>query len=136
MIREGYAVKDHRILVVDDNALFRTGVERALHSQGYTHVRTASDGWQALESVQKEPPDVVLLDLYLPGMDGLHVLTEIHKIDKNIPILMLTCESDGECIHAAESLGALDYLVKPLEMSILFSSLETRLKDRPTPHAV
>ena len=116
------------ILVVDDNAIFSASVERALNSRGYTHVRTVSDPWQALELVQKERPDLVLLDLYLPGMDGLHLLTAIHKIDKKIPVLMLTCEADAECVHAATSLGAADYLVKPLNVSSLLSSLETCLK--------
>jgi DNA-binding response OmpR family regulator len=120
-------MKDLRILVVDDNASFCASVERALHAEGYTHVRTASDGFQALESVREERPDLVLLDLYLPGMDGLHLLTAIHKIDKSIPVMMLTCEADEECINAAASLGAADYLVKPLKLSSLISSLEAHL---------
>jgi len=109
--------------VVDDNVSFCSSVEKALHSQGYLHVQTASDPWQALASVQKEPPGLVLLDMYLPGMDGLHLLTAIHKIDKNIPVMMLTCEDDEECKHAAGSLGAVDYFVKPLVLSSFFSSL-------------
>ena len=120
-------MKNLKILLVDDNTSFCASVERALHAEGYMHVRTASDGLQALELVQKERPGLVLLDLYLPGMDGLHLLTAIHKIDKNIPVMMLTCEADEECVSAAASLGAADYLVKPLKMSSLFSSLESRL---------
>ena len=109
--------------MVDDNASFCASVEKALHSHGYSHVQTASDPWQALESVEKEHPNLVLLDLYLPGMDGLHLMTAIHKIDKNIPVMMMTCEADEECKNAAGSLGAVDYFVKPLKLSTLFSSL-------------
>ncbi len=116
-------MKDLRILVVDDNVSFCTSVEKALHSQGYLNVRTVSNPWQALESVQQERPNLVLLDLYLPGMDGLHLMTAIHKIDKEIPVMMLTCEADEECKKAAGSLGAADYLVKPLQLSLLFSSI-------------
>jgi len=119
-------VKDLNILVVDDNSSFCVWMERALRARGYTQVRTVSDAWQALEAVQKERPGLVLLDIYLPGMDGLHLLAKIHKIDKTIPVLMLTCEADEECIQAAESLGAADYLTKPLKLSSLFSSLEAR----------
>ncbi len=54
-------------------------------------------------------------------MDGLHLMTAIHKIDKDIPVMMLTCEADEECIKAAGSLGAANYLVKPLQLSSLFA---------------
>ncbi len=116
-------MNDHRILLVDDNTTFCASVEKALHSQGYENVQTVSDPWQALESVNRERPDLVLLDLYLPGMDGLHLLRAIHKIDKTIPVMMLTCESDEECKNVAGSLGAADYLVKPLQLSSLFASI-------------
>jgi CheY-like chemotaxis protein len=118
-------MQDLRILVVDDNQKFCNGVERLLHIRGYTQVWTAYDGWQALDIVAREHPDLVLLDLYMPGMDGMHVLRAIHKIDKNIPIMMLTSEADEECLQAAVRLGASDYLVKPLEFTTLFSSIES-----------
>lgn len=129
------AVKDSRILVVDDNEQFCVGLEQALHAQGYRHVQTASDGWKALEWVEKERPDLVLLDIYLPGMDGLHLLTAIHKIDPSVPIVMLTSEADEECIRAAASLGSADYLVKPLKLSTLFSRMETCLNGSPPPQS-
>jgi len=124
-------VNDLRILVVDDNIAFCASVERALNSQGYSNVKTAADPWRALELVKEERPGLVLLDLYLPGMDGLHLMTAIHRIDKSIPVLMLTCETDEECINAAASLGAADYLTKPLQLSTLFSSLKTCLQNPP-----
>ena len=116
-------MKDLRILVIDDNVSFGASLEQALHSQGYLNVNTASDPWQALELVRKEHPGLVLLDMYLPGMDGLHLMTAIHKIDKNIPVMMLTCESDEECRNVAGSLGAVDYHVKPLQLASLFASV-------------
>lgn len=120
-------MKDLRILLVDDNATFSASVERALRLQGYSHVQAVGDAWQALESIQKERPDLILLDLYLPGMDGLHLITAIHKIDKNIRVLMLSCEADEQCINAATDLGAVDYLVKPVKISSLVSSIESRV---------
>jgi DNA-binding response OmpR family regulator len=129
------AMKDLRILVVDDNQKFCIGVERLLHIRGYTQVWTAIDGWQALDIVAKEHPDLVLLDLYLPGMDGMHVLSAIHKIDKNIQILMVTSEADEECLQAAVQLGAADYLVKPLEFSTLVTSIETHMNGTSHPEA-
>jgi two-component system nitrogen regulation response regulator NtrX len=120
-------MNDPTILVVDDNASFCTTIEKALHRQGYLRVQTASDGWQALESVKKERPDLVLLDIYMPGIDGLHLITAIHKIDKDIPVVMLTCEGDEECRNAAASLGAADYLVKPLSIKSIVTSISSQL---------
>ena len=123
-------MKNLRILLVDDEKSFREGMEVFLIAQGYTNVRTASNGQQALEMVQKELPEVVLLDLFLPGMNGLQVMKAIHEIDKNIPVLVLTCEADEEYRDITLTLGAYDYLTKPLALSYLFSYLEIRLKER------
>jgi DNA-binding response OmpR family regulator len=119
-------MKDLKILVVDDNLAFCEGMERVFRAQGY-RISSAYNGSQALEAVQRDHPDVIFLDLYLPGMDGLHLLTAIRKINKDIRTIMLTCESSPECEEAAVNLGALDYLVKPLEISALCASLEERL---------
>ena len=124
--KEG-TIKDLKILVVDDNQAFCDGMERVFRSQGYTRISSAYNGSQALEAVEKEPPDVIFLDLYLPGIDGLHLLTTIRKMNKNIRTIMLTCEASAECEEAAVNLGALDYLVKPFEISALCASLEERL---------
>jgi DNA-binding response OmpR family regulator len=120
-------MKDLKILVVDDNKAFCDGVERVFHAQGYTRIFSVYNGSQALEAVQRDHPDVILLDLYLPGLDGLQLLGAIRKINKNIRTIMLTCEPSVECEEAAVNLGALAYLVKPLEISELCASLEERL---------
>ncbi len=127
----GDIFKNLPILVVDDNAVFCASLERALHQKGYDHVRTATDAYQALDIVRDQEPSLVLCDLYLPGMDGLHLLTAIHKINRSIPVLMLSCEADDECIKAAVSLGAADYIVKPFHLASLLSSVELRLADLP-----
>ncbi|OGR91881.1 MAG: hypothetical protein A2992_08185 [Elusimicrobia bacterium RIFCSPLOWO2_01_FULL_59_12] len=124
-------MKDIGILVVDDDTAFRLGVEKYLHSQGCTKVRAASTGELALEMVKKEIPDVVLLDLYLPEMSGLKAIREIHKIDKSIPIFILTAEMDEVHRDIAEKLGAMDYLTKPITMMNLFSYVELRLRGIP-----
>ena len=95
--------------------------------QGYQHISRASDPWQALECIKRERPDIVLLDLYLPGMDGLHLLTEIRKIDNKIRFLMVSGEADEECINAAATLGAFKFLTKPLDITSLVSSVEACL---------
>lgn len=115
------------ILLVDDDTAFRNGVERYLKLQGCTKVRAAYSGEAALEMVKKEPPGVILMDLYLPQMNGLMALREIQKIDKNIPVFILTCEGDEEYRNLAAKFGAFDYLIKPISLEDLFLHLEKRL---------
>ncbi len=121
-------MRDLGILVVDDDTAFRTGMEKYLLSQGCANVRSAASGEVALEMVKKESPGVILLDLYLPEMNGLQAIREIHKIDHNVPIFVLTCEADEEYRDLAVKLGALDYLTKPITLANLFSYVELRLK--------
>ena len=116
-----------RILLVDDDTAFRNGIERFLRAQG-CEIRVAATGEAALEMVRQEVPNLVLLDLYLPFMNGLKALREIHKIDERIPVLMLTCEDDEEYRRLAAKFGALEYLTKPITLINLMAYLETRLK--------
>jgi DNA-binding response OmpR family regulator len=120
-------VKHLKILVIDDNQAFCAGMERVFRAQGYTRIFSVHYPSQALEAIKRDHPDLIFLDLNLPGMDGLQLLTAIRKISKNIRTIMLTCEASEECEEAAVNLGALDYLVKPIEISALCASLEERL---------
>ena len=120
-------MKDLKILVVDDNQSFCVGIERIFRAQGYPRIFSVNNPCQALEAIRRDPPDVIFLDLNLPGMDGLQLLTAIRKINRNIRTFMVTCEASEECEEAAVNLGAVDYLVKPLELTALCASLEERL---------
>src|SRR4051812_42041225 len=111
---------DLNILLVDDDSAFRNGLERYLRLQGCTHVRAAYSGEEAVEMVKKDPPAIVLLDLYLPRMNGLVALGEIRKIDKNILVFMLTSEADEEYRALAAKFGAIDYVTKPIMLDVLF----------------
>jgi DNA-binding response OmpR family regulator len=126
-------MKNVGILLVDDDTAFRSGVEKFLFSQGYTNVRGAGTGEAALEMIKKETPDVVLLDLYLPVMNGLDTLREIHKIDETIAVFLLSCEDDDRHRHIASKLGAYDYLIKPIALSQLFDYVEQRLTGQLQP---
>src|SRR5579864_785862 len=99
-------MNDWNILVVDDDIPFRNGIEKYLRSRGCTRVRSASTGETALELVKESSPQVILLDLYLPLMNGLKALREIQKIDKNIAVFILTCEEDEEYRNIAAKFGA------------------------------
>jgi DNA-binding response OmpR family regulator len=102
------------ILVVEDEAAIAEAVRARLASEGY-RVRVAYDGPQAIRDASEEKPDLVVLDLMLPGMDGLEVCREIQKKEW-IPVLMLTARTDEADKVAGFAVGADDYLTKPFSM--------------------
>lgn len=101
------------VLVVEDSAPAREVVMRILRREGYT-VIGAADGLEAWDSVHTTTPDLVLLDLMMPGMDGMTLLTKLRKEPglENLPVIMLSALSDEARIKRAKELGAQDYLVK------------------------
>ncbi|PLX87050.1 MAG: DNA-binding response regulator, partial [Desulfuromonas sp.] len=118
-----------RILVVDDEHLIRWSLEQSLLKQGYDVV-TAASGEDALKQVQEDPPELVLLDIQLPGMDGLEVLSKVKAIDEEIIVIMVTALGVLETAVKAMRMGAYDYINKPFnldELSIIIKkALETR----------
>jgi DNA-binding response OmpR family regulator len=103
-----------RILVVEDEEAIAEAVGARLRSEGY-EVRVVHDGPEALRAAAAEPPDLVVLDLMLPGMDGLEVCREIQR-DRWIPVLMLTARTDEADKVAGFAVGADDYLTKPFSL--------------------
>src|SRR5512140_3082253 len=117
-----------RVLVVDDEHLIRWSLEQNLKKQGY-EVLTAGNGEDALKMVRDEQPDLVLLDIQLPGITGLEVLEKIKEIDEDIIVIMVTAHGGLETAVNTMRLGAYDYINKPFnldEMSIVIrKALET-----------
>jgi DNA-binding response OmpR family regulator len=102
------------ILVVEDETAIAEAVRARLSSEGY-RVRVSHDGPQAIRAASEERPDLVVLDLMLPGMDGLEVCREIQKREW-IPVLMLTARTEEADKVAGFAVGADDYLTKPFSM--------------------
>ena len=101
------------ILVVDDEPGMRRYLQTVLELDGYK-VSTAANGEQAVERV-RERPDVVLLDMVMPGLDGLETLQRIREASPNTKVVMLSCVRDTRKVAMAMRLGALDYLSKPVQ---------------------
>ena len=103
-----------KILVVDDSRTQLEWVEQALIREGY-EVRTAADGKEAIRKVRTEPPDLVLLDMVLPDMDGLEVLRIVKSRpeDQFIPVIILSVRSDLDSKVTGLRIGADDFLAKP-----------------------
>lgn len=127
----------HKILVVDDEHLIRWSLEQNLKKQGYD-VQTAPTGEDALRLLREDPPELVLLDVQLPGMNGLQVLEKIKEIDEEIIVIMVTALGVLETAVKAMRMGAHDYLNKPFnldEMAIVIKkALETGALKREVAH--
>jgi DNA-binding response OmpR family regulator len=102
------------VLVVDDEEAIAEAVRARLESEGY-RVLVALDGPQALETADREQPDLVVLDLMLPGMDGLEVCRRLQR-ERWVPVLMLTARTEEADKVAGFAVGADDYLTKPFSL--------------------
>ena len=116
-----------RILVVDDDRAVREALERALGLEGYD-VELAADGAEALSAVERSEPDAVVLDVLMPGVDGLEVCRLLRRAQHRVPILMLTVrDSLGERVEGLDA-GADDYLSKPFELEELLARVRALLR--------
>lgn len=115
-----------RILVVDDEKALRESLAFNLGRQGYI-VDVAADGLAALVSARENPPDLILLDIMLPGMDGFEVARVLRK-ESNTPILMLTARDDEIDRVVGLEVGADDYMTKPFSMRELDARVKAMLR--------
>jgi len=116
------------ILVVDDERAVRESLRRALDLEGYS-VELASDGEEALQRLALEPvPDAVILDILMPGVDGLEVCRRLRVDGNHVPILMLTARAEVDSRVAGLDAGADDYLPKPFALAELLARLRALLR--------
>ncbi|MDQ2758947.1 MAG: response regulator transcription factor [Actinomycetota bacterium] len=118
-----------RVLVVEDDEAIAQVLQRSLRMEGY-EVKLAGDGEIALELAPAFLPDLVILDLGLPGIDGIEVAKALHK-DDDVPILVLTARDAVQSRVEGLDAGADDYLVKPFERQELLARLRALLRRRP-----
>ncbi len=118
---------ERKILVVEDEYLIRWTLQKNLEKAGYSVVQ-AETGEEALQKVKEEAPDVMLLDIQLPGMDGYEVLEKALKVDQSIIPIMITAFEDVDRVVKAIKLGAFDYIAKPFDFSKVHLSVEKALE--------
>jgi len=121
-----------RILVVDDDPKIRTVVRRGLAYEGYRVVEAAS-GEEGLEKAREHLPDLVVLDVMMPGIDGLEVTRRLRSSGDEIAILMLTARDEVKDRVAGLETGADDYLVKPFSFEELLARVHALLRRRTSP---
>ncbi|MBB5075409.1 two-component system response regulator CseB [Nonomuraea endophytica] len=114
------------VLLVEDDAVIREATQLALERHGLA-VRTASDGLSGLSAFQRQPPDVALLDIMLPHLDGVSLARRIRQAG-DVPIIMISARSDAiDVINALEA-GADDYVTKPFELGVLHARIRAVLR--------
>ena len=107
-----------KLLLVDDEEDFRRATSAALGRRGFT-VTEAADGFEALNAIQSDRPDIVLLDLKMPGMSGIETLKVIRKQDATLPVIILTGHGDYNAALTGIKLAIVDFLQKPIDMDQL-----------------
>ncbi|MGH8929722.1 MAG: response regulator transcription factor [Egibacteraceae bacterium] len=118
------------VLVVDDDEAIRTALERALGLEGFT-VSTVGGGRAALETVGRAPPDIIVLDVTMPDLDGVSVTRTLRGGGQALPILILSARDEIDDRVAGLQAGADDYLVKPFAVRELVARLYALLRRRP-----
>jgi DNA-binding NtrC family response regulator len=118
-----------RVLITDDEARFRTSLARVLSRRGFI-VRSCGSGEDALAILAKEPCDVVVLDLRMPGMDGLATLAEIRRHTPLLPVLLLSGMADLPSVSSALAQGVTNFLAKPCAIETLISAIEDAHEER------
>jgi two-component system, NtrC family, response regulator AtoC len=117
--------RPNRVFVVDDERLAREGISLALRKD--YRVEAFSSAEAAIESMLSNPPDMVLLDVGLPGMSGIQALDNIKQIHPGVIIIMITAFKDVNTAAAAMKLGAHDYILKPLHINALLATMRNAL---------
>lgn len=117
------------VLIVEDDSTLRLGLTRALRGEGY-RVEVAKNGIEGVELALKSRPDLVLLDVMMPELNGFEVCEELRRNDHDLPIIMLTSKSEEEDKVRGLRLGADDYMTKPFGVAELLARVAAALRRR------
>src|SRR5579872_1651792 len=117
----------NKILLVEDDEGIRSTLRDILTDRGFS-ITTLGDGAEAMDTIRKMPPDLLLLDLGLPNISGESICKEAHKLYPEMPIIILTAKNQKADIVAGLSIGAADYISKPFDIDELIARIKVRLK--------
>ncbi len=106
---------DKKIMIVDDAAFMRMTIKNCLSKAGYANLIEAGDGQQAVDAYQNEKPDLVIMDITMPNLDGIQALQAIKASDPDARVVMCSAMGQESMVVDAIHLGALDFIVKPFK---------------------
>ena len=131
-------IKEAKILIVEDEPQINRLIELVLVSDGYYNIHKAFDGLEALKKIKTNKPDLVLLDVMLPSLDGYSLLKKIKEdeANQNIQIIMLTAKKMEEDIIKGFEYGAIDYISKPFSNKILLARIKAHLNNNYKPSRI
>ncbi|MCH1626202.1 response regulator [Ferdinandcohnia quinoae] len=115
-----------KILIVDDQYGIRILLNEVFQKEGYKTFQ-AANGVQAIDIVNKHSPDLVLLDMKIPGMDGIEILKRLKKIDKNIQVIIMTAYGELDMIQEAKELGAITHFAKPFDIDEIREAVRSHI---------
>jgi DNA-binding response OmpR family regulator len=118
--------RPRRVLIVDDDTSIVELLQQYFESSGY-HVEIALHGGDALTLIQHDPPDVVLLDIAMPGMDGVQVLQRILALEAAPPVIIVTGHEEGTLAARTRAMGAVDYITKPFALARIGQAVDAAL---------
>lgn len=119
-----------KILIVDDEVDIANSIQYVLTQEGFSTM-LAHDGLRAMDVYEKDRPDLVILDLMMPGIDGYEVCRRVRSVDKKTPILMLTARTSEIDTVVGLELGANDYVAKPVRLRELVARVKAHLREAP-----
>lgn len=117
-----------RVLVIDDSPFIANQVKEGIEGNGYTVVGHARSGEEGITMCQELMPDMVLLDIIMPGIDGFETAQEIRKKMPGVKIIMLSSLCDNETLEEVKNIGLRYLIPKPLEVDMLLATLELALR--------
>jgi DNA-binding NtrC family response regulator len=115
------------ILIIDDDDQLRKSFHKLLSEEGYT-AEGAASGEAGLEMIQSLSPDLVIVDIRLPGMNGLETFEAIHVIEPKLPVIIMTAYGTTETAIEATKMGAFDYILKPFEIPAMLAVINQALE--------
>jgi len=116
------------VLIVDDSSFMRQILKNIITKIGY-EIYEASEGKQAIEEYKKQKPDLVLLDIILPGITGKEILAEIKKINSKQKVIMVTAVGQQQIIDECKKLGAEEYIIKPFDDKEVVARVKKVMKE-------
>jgi two-component system response regulator VicR len=119
-----------KLLIVDDEVDIASSIQYVLNQEGFSTL-LAHDGTKAMQLIESEKPDLIILDLMMPGLDGYEVCRRVRSSDRKTPILMLTARTSEIDTVVGLELGANDYIAKPVRLRELVARVKAHLREAP-----